>query len=78
MKPSHDSSDDYKFPETANETLSEKNTIFMCFLLRPVIGTESPQTQSKQIFFFYLFFHFVVLCHDNSVIIFAVGLHLSM
>ncbi len=29
MKQSHDSSDDYKFPVTANETQSEKTAISM-------------------------------------------------
>ncbi len=29
MKQSHYSSDDYKFPVTANETLKEKTAIFM-------------------------------------------------
>ncbi len=34
MKQSHDSSDNYKFPVTANETLSEKTAIFMMLLLK--------------------------------------------
>ncbi len=29
VEQSHDSSDDYEFPLTANETLSEKTAIFM-------------------------------------------------
>ncbi len=29
MKQSHDSSDDHKFPVTANETLSEKTAVLM-------------------------------------------------
>ncbi len=29
MKQFHDSSDDYKFPVAANETLSEKTAVFM-------------------------------------------------
>ncbi len=29
LKQSHDSSDDYKFPATANETLSEQTDVYM-------------------------------------------------
>ncbi len=46
MKQSHDSSDDHKFPVTANETLREKTAVFMKLLLMLVIGSESPQTQT--------------------------------
>ncbi len=45
---SHDSSDDYKFPLTTNETLKKKTAVFM--LLMPVIGSKSLWTQTKQFF----------------------------
>ncbi len=41
MKQAHDSSDDYKFPVTANETLSEKSAIFMQLLLIPTNSDET-------------------------------------
>ncbi len=50
MKQSHDSFDDCKFPVTANGTLSEKTVVFMWLLLTPVIGSESPRTQTKLFF----------------------------
>ncbi len=51
MKQSRDSSDDYKFPVTANETFREKTDVFM--ELMPVIGSDSPRTQTKLFFFFF-------------------------
>ncbi len=65
MKQSHDSSNDNKFPVTANETLSEKTVIFMWLLLMLVIGSKSSQIQMKQ---FFVFFSLPT----------AVSLHLSM
>ncbi len=52
MKQPHDSSDDYKFPLTANETLSEKTAVFMELLLMPVIGSKFPGTQTIYYYFF--------------------------
>ncbi len=45
MKQSHDSSDDYKVPLTAKETLSEKIAGFLCGYYQ--FGSEFPQTQMK-------------------------------
>lgn len=43
MKRCHDSSGDYKFPVTANETLSKKRLLFF------VVTINRVQTQTKQI-----------------------------
>ncbi len=64
LKPSNDSSHDFKFAVSANETLSENTDIFMSLLLTLVIRSESPQTQKKQVLFFVFFKYFVFLCND--------------
>ncbi len=57
MKQTHDSSDDYKFPVTANEALSKKTD-------------ESLWTQMKLLSLLLDFVNFVGLCNDKNTIIF--------
>ncbi len=65
MKRSHDSSEDYECPVTANETLSEKTDVFMWSLLEPVIRSNPRELRQDKFFFFNL----VVLCNDNIMTI---------
>ncbi len=67
MKQSYDSFDDYKFPITTNETLSEKTANFINLVTINVCDrVRTPANSDKAIFSF----NFVVLCNDNNVIIF--------
>ncbi len=68
MKQSHDSSDDYKFPVTANEALSEETAVFMSLLSMFVIGSKCLKNQSKQ-----FLKKIVVLCNDKVIIFSAYG-----
>ncbi len=52
LKQSRDSSDDSKFPVTANETLSGKTAVLMLLLLMHVIKSEPLLTQTEQFFIF--------------------------
>lgn len=47
MRPGHDSSDEYKFPVTANETFSEKKAIFYVVTID---GVQFPMNSDETIY----------------------------
>ncbi len=68
MKQSNDSSDDFKFPVTANQTLSEKTAFFNVVTVNASDRVHIPVNSDEMIFFFY----FIILYSDSNVIIFSV------
>lgn len=51
MRPVHDSSDNYKFPVTVNETFSEKKAIFLfCYYWCPWSGPIRPLNSDETIY----------------------------
>lgn len=49
-KQCHEATDDYKFPATANETLSEKTFCpYVMTIEKPLISSESPAKSDKVI-----------------------------
>ncbi len=60
MKLSHDSSGDYKFPVTLNETLSEKNCCFYVVIINACDRVRIAVNSDKTFFFF--FFKISLFC----------------